>query len=129
LPPSPNHLNIPSPVRASSPETDANQPLALLGANSKFLRGVWISQTLNKKNLLSSVSEEELLSTLIELHCGGVVLAQLVAESRNSKFEEISRLEHELSMTTSSLKSALDQVSANESRAVRVEAGLELSNA
>lgn len=65
-----------------------------------------------------------MLSTSIELHCRDVALARLVADSHNHKLEDITRLDHELSEATSSLKSALDQVSDNESRAVQAEVEL-----
>ena len=69
-----------------------------------------------------------LFSALIELHCRGVIMVRLAADSCNRKIEELSWFEHELSEATSSLKSALDQVLANDSRAVWPEAELELNN-
>jgi len=119
------------PLTCQGPIDDAvfDHPLALLGGDSKFSRGVRIGLTPNEENLFSSVIEDELLSTSIELHCRGMVLARLAAYSRNRKFEEISRLEHELSEASSSLKSTLNQVSANELRVVQDKAELELSKA
>ncbi|KAK7353781.1 hypothetical protein VNO80_19233 [Phaseolus coccineus] len=50
-------------------------------------------------------------------------------QCRGREVEEISRLEHELSKATTSLKSSLEAVSAYESRVIRAEAELKLKNA
>jgi len=126
---SPIQLEIPSSIRAPPTGAVGDHPLALLRGDSKFSRGVRIGLTPTEENLLSSILEDELLFASIELHCRGVVLTRIAADTRNRKVDEISRLEHELVEAMTSLKSFLEAVLAYKSSVVRAEAELELSNA
>jgi len=78
------------------------------------------------ESFLSLVPKKELFFVGIELQYRGLGVIQLVADIRNRKVEEISRLKHDLVETTSSLKSSLGAVSAFESRMAKAGTNLEL---
>jgi len=83
-------------IRAPATAAAIGHPLALLGRDYKFFKGIQIGLTLTEENPLSLVPKNEFLSATIKFQCQGVMLARLAANTPNQKVEEISWLEHEL---------------------------------
>jgi len=125
---SPIWLETPLPYKASPTVVVVAHHLLLLGGDSKFSKSVQIRLTLIEENLLSSIPKDKLLLVAVEMHCRGIVMGWLTANTCNQKVEEISRLEQELAEASSSLKSSLEAVLAFKSRMAQAEVELELRN-
>lgn len=80
-------------------------PLAVLGSDMQFARGVKVALPGPTREVIQAISKVNLLKGRVEMLCCALVMVQLGSQDRESHAEEISRLE--LSEPSASLKQSL----------------------